>query len=179
VESGRFLWNAGMFFFRAKDMLAAIREHLPALAEGLDAFDRAAAEGPAQELAEVARLFPSLPSISIDKGVMERVARLAVVPGDFGWNDIGSFQSAWELAPKDEDGNAAPKSAVLVDARRNHVVDLRARAGQERRVIALVGVEDLVVVETDDALLVVPRHRAQDVREVVERLKARGDGSLT
>jgi mannose-1-phosphate guanylyltransferase len=178
VKSGRFLWNAGMFFFRAKDMLAAIRAKLPALASGLDAFDQAAAKGPDQELAEVARLFPTLPSVSIDKGVMEHVDRLAVVPGDFGWSDIGSWLSAWELAPKDPHGNAAPEGSVFVDARRNHVVDLRPPGEGSRRVIALVGVEDLVVVETGDALLVVPKHRAQDVREVVEQLRARGDGEL-
>lgn len=176
VRSGRFLWNAGMFIFRARDMVEAVRAYLPGLAEGLDAIDRAAARGAEDE--EVARVFPTLPAISIDKGVMEHLPRLAVVPGDFGWNDIGSFQSAWELASKDEDENAAPAGSVLVDSRRNLVVDLRARAG-DKRVIALVGVEDMVVVETDDALLIVPRGRAQDVKEAVERLKARGDGSLT
>ena len=176
LKSGRFFWNAGMFFFRAKDMLDAIRAKLPSLASGLDAFDQAAAEG--RELEEVARLFPGLPSVSIDKGVMEHVDRLAVVPGDFGWSDIGSWLSAWELAPKDPHGNAAPAGSVFVDARRNHVVDLRPPGEGSRRVIALVGVEDLVVVETGDALLVVPKHRAQDVREVVEQLRARGDGEL-
>jgi mannose-1-phosphate guanylyltransferase len=176
LKSGRFFWNAGMFFFRAKDMLDAIRAKLPSLASGLDAFDQAAAEG--RELEEVARLFPGLPSVSIDKGVMEHVDRLAVVPGDFGWSDIGSWLSAWELAAKDEHGNAAPSGSVFVDARRNHVVDLRPRAEGSKRVIALVGVEDLVVVETDDALLVVPKDRAQDVREVVEQLRSRGDGDL-
>jgi mannose-1-phosphate guanylyltransferase len=178
LRSGRFYWNAGMFFFRAKDMLDAIRAKLPALASGLDAFDRAAADGPDQELAEVARLFPSLPSVSIDKGVMEHVGKLAVVPGDFGWSDIGSWPSAWELAAKDANGNAAPEGSVLVDARRNHVVDLRPSGGGPRRVIALVGVEDLVVVDTGDALLIVPKDRAQDVREVVEQLRARGDEGL-
>jgi mannose-1-phosphate guanylyltransferase len=178
LKSGRFFWNAGMFFFRAKDMLAAIREKLPALASGLDAFDQASSEGPEREIAEVARLFPSLPSVSIDKGVMEHVDRLNVVPGDFGWSDIGSWLSAWELAAKDPHGNSAPETAIFVDARRNHVVDLRPRADGSKRVIALVGVEDLVVVETGDALLVVPKDRAQDVREVVERLRARGDGEL-
>lgn len=178
VKSGRFFWNAGMFFFRAKDMLAAIRYKLPALASGLDAFDQAAAEGPARELEEVARLFPELPSVSIDKGVMEHVDRLAVVPGDFGWSDIGNWLSAWELAQKDEHGNAAPEGSILVDARRNHVVDLRPSAEGSKRVIALVGVEDLVVVETGDALLVVPKHRAQDVRDVVEKLRLRGDSEL-
>jgi mannose-1-phosphate guanylyltransferase len=116
--------------------------------------------------------------VSIDHGVMEHLSPLAVVPGDFGWSDIGSWQSAWELADKDPRGNASTAGAVFVDAQRNHVVDLRSGRGS-KRVIALVGVEDLVVVETDDALLVVPRTRSQDVKSVVERLKERGDGELT
>ncbi|AUX48973.1 mannose-1-phosphate guanylyltransferase [Sorangium cellulosum] len=182
VASGRFLWNAGMFIFRAGDMTAAIRAHLPALADGLDEIDRAAAQGAEAEAEAVMRVFPRLPAVSIDHGVMEHVGGLAVVPGDFGWSDLGSWQSAWELAGKDDQGNSAPDGTVLVDARDNHVVDLRARpegGAEVRRVIALVGVEGLVVVETDDALLVVPRDRAQDVKHVVDALKARGHGRLT
>ena len=175
VASGRYLWNAGMFFFRACDMLAAIRAHLPALSEGLAELDRAAAQG--AEAEALARVFPALPAVSIDNGVMEHIEDLAVVPGDFGWSDVGSWQSAWELSGKDERGNSAPAGTVLVDAAGNQVVDLR-RAPGARRVIALVGVEDLVVVETDDALLVVPRARSQDVKRVVDELKARGDREL-
>ncbi|KYF79459.1 mannose-6-phosphate isomerase [Sorangium cellulosum] len=184
VASGRFLWNAGMFIFRAGDMRAAIRAHLPALAEGLDEIDRAAALGAAAEAEAVLRVFPRLPAVSVDHGVMEHVAGLAVVPGDFGWSDLGSWQSAWELAEKDERGNSAPAGSVLVDAQGNYLVDLRGRDGgagaeSDRRVIALVGVEGLVVVETDDALLIVPRDRAQDVKHVVDALKARGQGRHT
>ncbi|WP_437287974.1 mannose-1-phosphate guanylyltransferase [Sorangium sp. So ce406] len=184
VASGRFLWNAGMFIFRAGDMRAAIRAHLPALAEGLDEIDRAAALGAAAEAEAVLRVFPRLPAVSVDHGVMEHVAGLAVVPGDFGWSDLGSWQSAWELAEKDERGNSAPAGSVLVDAQGNYLVDLRGRDGGAReeidsRVIALVGVEGLVVVETDDALLIVPRDRAQDVKHVVDALKARGQGRHT
>ncbi|WP_437296809.1 mannose-1-phosphate guanylyltransferase [Sorangium sp. So ce426] len=180
VASGRFLWNAGMFIFRAGDMLAAIRAHLPALAAGLDEIDRAAALGPSAEAEAVLRVFPGLPAVSVDHGVMEHVAGLAVVPGDFGWSDVGSWQSAWELADKDERGNSAPAGSVLIDAHDNHVVDLRARAApDDRRVIALVGVEGLVVVETDDALLIVPRDRAQDVKHAVDALKARGQDRHT
>jgi mannose-1-phosphate guanylyltransferase len=177
VAGGRHLWNAGMFFFRVQDMLAAIRQHLPALAEGLDAIDAAAHDG--EEDAAVERIFGTLPSISIDHGVMDHLAEFAVVPGDFGWSDVGSFQSAWELADKDERGNVAPAHAVLVDAQRNLVMDLRAEEAPLGRVIALVGVEDLVVVETSDAVLVVPRARAQDVKDVVAALKARGESKLT
>jgi mannose-1-phosphate guanylyltransferase len=164
-----------MFFFRARDMMAAVRAHLPALAEGVAALaDAAGTDG---ERAVVERVFPSLPSVSIDYGVMEHMDRLAVIPGDFGWSDLGSWQSAWELAAHDEAGNAAPTGTIFVDARDNEVVDLRGPSAQ-KRVVALVGVRDLVVVETDDALLVVPRERAQDVKFVVEALKARGDGEL-
>jgi mannose-1-phosphate guanylyltransferase len=178
VQSGRFLWNAGMFFFRAGDMMAALRAHQPALFEGVHAIAAAADSGALAERAALDRLFPELPAVSIDHGVMEHLSPLAVVPGDFGWSDIGSWQSAWELAAKDARGNASPSGAVFVDAHRNHVVDLRS-ARATKRVIALVGVEDLVVVETDDALLVVPRARSQEVKVVVERLKERGDGELT
>jgi mannose-1-phosphate guanylyltransferase len=178
LQSGRFLWNAGMFFFRAGDMMAALHAHQPALFEGVKAIAAAADSGAEAEKAALDRLFPELPAVSIDHGVMEHLSPLAVVPGDFGWSDIGSWQSAWELADKDRQGNTSTAGAIFVDAQRNHVVDLRSGRGP-KRVIALVGVEDLVVVETDDALLVVPRARSQDVKNVVERLKERGDGELT
>ncbi len=178
VAGGRHLWNAGMFFFRARDMMGALHAYQPALHEGVVAIVDAGPPGSDAEREALDRIFPTLPAVSIDTGVMEHAAGLAVVPGDFGWSDLGSWQSAWELAAKDTHGNAAPAGTILVDARNNQVVDLRS-AGARHRVIALVGVDDLVVVETDDALLVVPRERAQDVKHVVEQLKARGDGDRT
>jgi mannose-1-phosphate guanylyltransferase len=179
VAGGKHLWNAGMFFFRAKEMAAAIRSCLPELADGLAKIDAAAAAGGAAgEAKELAATFPGLPSISIDHGVMEKAQRLAVVPGSFGWNDLGSWESAWELAAKDAEGNALPSGAVAVDARGNLVRDLTTGTGA-KKVYALVGVSDLVVVETDDAVLVMPRDRAQDVKAVVQALKGRGEGGLT
>lgn len=171
VRGKKHLWNAGMFFFRASAMLRAIDEHLPELGVGLKKLDRAAKKG--EEEAELAALFPSFPSISIDHGVMERASRLAVVQGEFGWNDVGSWQSAWELARKTDAGNALSEGAIAVDARGNLVRDLTT--GAKKKVVALVGVNDLVVVETDDAILIIPRDRAQDVRAVVDELRARGD----
>jgi mannose-1-phosphate guanylyltransferase len=165
LAAGSFLWNSGMFFFRAGAVLDAIAAHLPALAAALDRFDRAAGEGREDEV--IAAEYGALPSISIDHGVMEKAERVAVVPGDFGWSDVGSWTTAWELAEKDERGNAAPESAVLIDARGNLV---RAPAG---KTVALAYVEDLIVVDTEDALLVIPRERAQDVRAIVDELKQR------
>jgi mannose-1-phosphate guanylyltransferase len=168
---GKHLWNAGMFFFRASAMRKAVAEHLPLLAAGLDRIDAAAALGhEAQALAEV---FPTLPSISIDHGVMEKAQRIAVVPGRFGWNDVGSWQVTWEMSDRDAHGNALPAESIAIDAKNNLVRDLTSASRSKRW--ALVGVSDLVVVETDDAVLVIPRERAQDVRAVVDALAARGE----
>ncbi len=166
VEGKKHLWNAGMFIFRAGDMLAAIDRAMPELGEGIRAIQAGGDEA-------LAKIFPTLPSISIDHGVMEKTANLAVVPGDFGWNDVGSWESAWELAAKDEAGNALPSAAgqisVAVDSRGNLV-----QTSDAKKTIALLGVEGLVVVDTGDALLVMPRDRAQDVRAIVDALKKKG-----
>jgi mannose-1-phosphate guanylyltransferase len=169
VASGKHLWNGGMFFFRARLMADLIRKYLPELARGLERLERASALG--DEQAALEEIFPKLPSISIDHGVMEKAEGVAVVPGNFGWSDVGSWQSSWELASKDERGNAAPADAVLVDADGNLVKDLR-QAGHGG-VIALIGVRDLAVVATDDAILVIPRDRAQDVKKAIEILRNR------
>jgi mannose-1-phosphate guanylyltransferase len=171
LRGGKHLWNAGMFFFEGRLMMRAIEQHMPELYRGLMAIEDAAKQG--NEAAVLAEVFPTLPSVSIDNGVMEKAVGLAVVKGEFGWNDVGSWESAWELASKDADGNALPEGAIAVDAKGNFVCD-RTTNGS-KRVMALVGVEDLVLVETDDAVLVIPRARAQDVRAVVDALKARGD----
>jgi mannose-1-phosphate guanylyltransferase len=159
LESGRFLWNAGMFFYLGSAMMEAIRAHAAEIAVAVDCV--------VEHPTELDTLFEKMPSISIDHAIMEKASNVAVVPGDFGWNDLGSWQSAWELAAKDASDNAVPLHTVAVDARGNLVWDRTGR----KRTYALVGVSDLVVVETEDAVLIVPRSRSQDVRLVVERLK--------
>ncbi len=162
----RYLWNAGMFFFRVRDMAALLERHVPGIVAGVARI--------AEDPAAVGAIFPTLQSISIDHGVMEKAEGLAVVSGDFGWNDVGSWQSAWELATRDANGNAVGPNDLAIDAKGN----LAASLGTTKKTIALVGVEDLVVVETDDAILVIPRDRAQDVRLVVDELKRRGKTAL-
>ncbi len=171
-RSGKHLWNAGMFFFRASDMAQLVKDHLPALSEGITTIDEAARNG--TEAETVRRIFPTLPSVSIDHGVMEKAEGLAVVPGDFGWNDVGSWQSAWELGAQDSSGNTLAVGSVAIDAKRNLV----RTSGKGKKVVALVGVSDLVVVETEDAILILPRERSQDVRLVVEALRASGRTDL-
>ena len=177
VAGGQHLWNAGMFFFRASVMRDAIAAHLPALAEGLARIEAAAAAGGDAEAKALAEVFPTLPSISIDHGVMEKADRIAVVPGDFGWNDVGSWQVTWEMSTRDAAGNALPAGSIAIEAQNNLVRDLSATGSRKRW--ALVGVSDLVVVETDDAVLVIPRERAQDVRLVVDALNKRGESDRT
>lgn len=177
VESGEYFWNAGIFLFRARDMKAAVGRHLPEMTPYLDHIDAEAKRGEAAERAAVSEFFLACESISIDYGVMEKESRLAVVPGDFGWSDLGSWESAWELSPKDAEGNSAPPHVIFVDGRDNLVEDLRTDRTREKT-IALIGVEGLCVVETDDALLVMPRERSQDVREAVRYLTEAKKSSL-
>lgn len=158
------LWNSGQFFFRADAILAAIEANLPELSAGLSAIDRAAARG--EERAEVETRYATLPSISIDHGVMERARGVRCVPGSFGWSDVGSWTTAWELGTHDALDNVVDEAmGVFIESRGSYV---RAPAG---KVVALVGLEDLIVVDTPDALLVMPRSRAQDVRAVVLELE--------
>lgn len=177
LRGGKHLWNSGMFFFRASAMLEAIARHLPDLSAGLERITRASGRGAEDERRETLAVFESLASISIDYGVMEKESPLNVITGDFGWNDVGSWESVWELSEKDADGNAAPPGSVLVDSQGNLVRDLRKTGAS--KTIALVGVEDLCVIETDDVLLVIPRARAQDAKLAVEALNGRGDTKFT
>jgi mannose-1-phosphate guanylyltransferase len=169
LEAGTFLWNGGMFFTRARHLLAQIEEHMPQTHAGLAEIAAALAEGGPERGAEVAaRAYPPLPKVSIDYGVMEKAANVACVRGDFGWNDVGSWDALATLREPDSDGNTVYGTAVLTDSRDNIVV------GEDERVIALVGVSGLVVVQSDDKILVIPRERAQDVREAVAALKTKG-----
>lgn len=173
VAGGKHFWNSGMFFFRAVDMLRAVEQHLPAVHALLQVIGDAARQGAEKELEVTRRVFADMPSISIDHGVMEKVKPLAVVPGSFGWSDLGSWHTVWELGKRDHADNVGPEDAVFVDAHRNLIEDLRKK-NKSIRTVALLGVSDLCVIETDDAVLIMPRSRAQDVRAVVDELTRRG-----
>ncbi|MDH5674638.1 MAG: sugar phosphate nucleotidyltransferase [Myxococcales bacterium] len=164
--SGDYLWNSGMFFFSAASMLTAIEAHLPQLARWVVECDEAARRG--EEEGFVHDSYASLPSVSIDYGVMERADDILVVPGSFGWDDVGSWSAAWQLSQRDGDDNGCGGGEMLaLDASGSYV------SAPEGKLVALLGVEDLVVVDTPDALLVMPRERAQQVRRVLDELKAR------
>jgi mannose-1-phosphate guanylyltransferase len=177
LSSGKFLWNSGMFFYRAATMKAAIARHLPELSAGLNAIDTAAARGPEAEAEALNRLFPTFEKVSIDVGVLEREAALNVVSAEFGWSDLGSFASVWEHSQTDPRGNAAPAGTILVDSDGNLVFD--ARSAERKNAVAVLGVREHCLVLTDDATLLMPLERAQDVRSVVDALVAQGRSDLT
>jgi len=169
LASGRFLWNAGIFVFRADGMLTAIEKYLPEMTFG--AREIANAHGTKKFDAKMNRLFPELPSISLDYGVMEKADDVLVVPASFGWSDLGSFAALPEVRPRDEAGNVLSGDVVAVDSKGCVVLG-------EKRLIAALGLTDMVVVDAGDAVLVCPKDRSQDVRRIVDELAKRRAGKL-
>jgi mannose-1-phosphate guanylyltransferase len=165
LATREYLWNAGIFIFRADAILREIERLLPQLAKVLDRI--APTVGTRGEQRAVEELFPRAPSISLDYGVMERAPRVATLPADMGWSDLGSFTALFELARKDSANNVTEGQALLIDSHGCLAL------GRERPMV-LLGVDDLVVVDAGDVLLVVPKARAQEVRLAVEELSRRG-----
>jgi len=164
--SGRHLWNSGMFVFTARSLIAEMAEHAPEVLAAV----RGAVAGRQADL-DFLRLereaFARAPSISLDYAVAERTAHAAVVPADLGWSDVGSWNALWELGAKDAAGNVAVGDVLLEGAR-----DCYVRS--DGMLTAVVGLEDAVVVVTEDAVLALDRRHAQDVKAVVDRLRAAG-----
>ncbi len=165
LASGRHYWNSGMFLFRAEDMLAELRRLQPALVAACE--EALAKAGKDLDFLRLdAEAFGRSPSVSIDYAVMEHTDRAAVLPVDFSWTDLGSWKALWEVGAKDAAGNVTRGDVHLDGARNSYVY-------AERRFVAALGVEDLVIVETPDAVLVARRDEVQKVRQVVEDLRAR------
>ena len=163
VRAGNFYWNAGMFFWRASTVLESIRQYVPktwTLLAGLPSFT-------SQEfVARVAEVFPQCEDISIDYAVLEKAPNVVgIAAGDIGWSDVGSWNAVYELQALDGQGNAVVTDA-LVEGSTGCYVDARGK------LVALLGVQDLVIVDTPDALLIADRNRAQDVGKLVKALEA-------
>jgi mannose-1-phosphate guanylyltransferase/mannose-6-phosphate isomerase len=167
LADGGYSWNSGMFLFRASRYLAELERHAPDIAHASrEAYERARAD---LDFTRVdADAFAASPSDSIDYAVMEKTDRAAVVPVSCGWSDIGSWSALWSVAERDANDNRRDGDVIAVDSHGNLV-----RAA-ERRLIATLGVDDLVIVDTPDATLVARKDRVQDVKTLVDRLKADG-----
>jgi mannose-1-phosphate guanylyltransferase len=172
VASGDYLWNAGMFFWKATTVADQIARHMPELDAALMPLKEAV--WTERFAATMAAVYPTLPAESIDYGIMEKAGaagNVVVAPADPGWSDVGSWRSLYDLTPPDADGNRARGEVIAVDATGTLVHN-------GKRLVALVGVDDIVVVETDDAILVVHKDRTQDVKAVVDELARRKRNDL-
>jgi mannose-1-phosphate guanylyltransferase len=162
IDSGDFLWNSGMFIWRADTILEQVERHLP---DAHNAFEPVREAGDGVDEETLTQAFQDSPRISIDYGVMEQADTVYVVPGSFEWNDVGDWRAVYDLSEKDEHGNVIEGNVIMQDSSRCYV-----QAGD--RLVVLVGIHDSVVVDTDDAVLVCNRDSAQQVKQVVEYLHA-------
>ena len=166
LAAGDYYWNSGIFLFSAKAFLKEMERLEPGmLGFCRDAIAHAHRDMDFIRLGEVA--FLACPSQSIDYAIMEHAAHAAVVPVEMGWNDVGSWQSLWDISPRDTDGNAVQGDVIAQNSRNSYI-------RSEGPLVAAVGVENLVVVATKDAVLVSHRDSTQDVKKIVERLEAAG-----
>lgn len=163
LQAGGYYWNSGMFLLRASRYLDELQRFHPDIVAAVRAsFDAAARDGDFIRLDKAA--FAACPADSIDYAVMEKTDAACVLPVDIGWNDVGSWSALWQVSEQDADGNAHHGDVISIDSRNSYAY--------ARRLVALVGVDDLVVVETDDAVLVARKDRVQQVKDVVAQLKA-------
>lgn len=166
LESGRHYWNAGMFVWTLADLRAGLQQHAPEVIAPLDAWVQGGARPE-----NLAAAYRQLPRVAIDVALMEKAESVAVVPTRFRWSDVGSWPAAIEFQETDSDGNVTQGETLLLDTRNSAFFG-------GKRLIAASGVDDLIVVDADDALLICRRDRAQTVKQIVERLKAEGREDL-
>jgi mannose-1-phosphate guanylyltransferase len=162
TESRDYLWNSGMFVWTVRTLLEKIQHHMPDLYDGLLTVSKSL--GHRAEKSTIEKVYQSLRSESIDYGVMEQARNVLVIPSDFGWSDVGSWASLSEVNPQDGDGTVVEGQFVGIETTDSVFV-------VPEKLVAAIGVQNIVVVETQDALLVCSKERAQDVKKIVEYLK--------
>lgn len=166
MADGGYYWNSGMFLFKASRYLEELEKFAP---EMLDVCKRAiAVPSKDQEFVRVDKaIFETCPNDSVDYAVMEKSDDVVVVPMDAGWSDVGSFSALWDVSAKDENQNAIKGDVITVDSTNNYIY-------AENKLVATVGVDNLVIVETKDAILVANKNKVQDVKDIVNKLKKSG-----
>ena len=160
LRSGDYLWNSGIFVWKVETIVNSFQQHLPEIYEQMEIL-----AGSEKTDDDINRFYHNCPSISIDYGIMEKADKVHVIPGSFGWNDVGSWKAVHELADKDENENAVGDSNVILQDASKNLVDACSS-----KTIALVGVENLAIVETEDAILVLNLDHAQGVKKVVDEI---------
>lgn len=165
VEQGCYLWNSGMFIWKTSVILKYFEELLPDVYECLLEIEEAIGTKKEQETLD--RVYPVIPKISVDYGIMERADQVVMLEGDFGWNDVGSWDALDALYETDADNN-------VVYGKQIHIGSKNCIAYGQDKLIATIGLDNVVIVETEDAVLVCDKDRAQDVKRIVERLEEEG-----
>jgi mannose-1-phosphate guanylyltransferase len=165
VESGRYYWNSGMFIWKVSTILREFQKLMPQFYAQLMEID--AALGTVEERAVLERVWPQVENETIDYGVMERAEDVAVIPVDIGWSDVGDWTALSELLPADVEGNVVVGQHVGLDTR-------GCLIHSSHRLVTTIGLEGMIVVDTEDAILVCPKEQAQEVRDLVGKLKERG-----
>ncbi len=166
LASGHHYWNAGIFVWTLRDLRAELQKHCPEVLAPLDAWNAAGSDP-----GKLSETYRQLPKLSIDYALMEKTSRVAVVPARFPWSDVGSWPAVVEFHKADEAGNVVEGDAILLDTSNCAIFG-------GKRLIATSGLQDLIVVDEDDALLICRRDKAQDVKLIVERLEKLGRKDL-
>lgn len=169
LSSGLYSWNSGMFIWQVQAIMAEFERQMPALYAQLSAIEGALDTPDAQAVLE--RRWADVEKQTIDYGIMERALDVAVIPVRIGWNDIGSWATLMELLEPDEDGNVFIGDHIALETRSSLIYS-------PQKLVATIGLEDLIIVETDDAILICPRDRAEEVRRVVDLLRKQGQDHL-
>jgi len=162
LKSGDFLWNSGMFIWKANVIIKEIEKHLPELGEQLAKLEKMIGTDKYESTLEY--VYGVIRSISIDYGVMEKASNVYVAKGNFGWSDVGSWDEVANITPTNEDKNAFRGLVITKDSHRNYI-----DAGN--KVVATIGVDDLIIIATDDAVLVCKKGRSQEVKDIVDQLR--------
>ncbi|HDQ45141.1 MAG TPA: mannose-1-phosphate guanylyltransferase, partial [bacterium] len=164
LSSGDFLWNSGIFIIPSEVYLDAVKQFLPDLYAGLMEIRRAMHKPYFNEVLN--RVYRQIKGVSIDYGLMEKAGNVYTVRGEFSWNDLGSWEQVYDISKKDAEGNAVSGEALFVDTRDSYVYS-------QEGLVAMVGLENVIVVRDGDAILVCARDRAEDVKKVTEWLRAK------
>jgi mannose-1-phosphate guanylyltransferase len=168
LQQGNFFWNSGMFYWKYDVIYQAFEEYLPQVASLLEEIRFIWKHQGAQ--ANIVDIYAKMPKLPIDIGIMEKAEKRSVIPVDYGWSDVGSWKALADISSTDENGNYLPGKHIALDAKNNYI--------NSDKFVSLIGVDNLVVIETEDAILVTTKDRSEDVKKVVDTLAAEKQDNL-
>ena len=168
LNSGNFYWNSGIFMWKIETILDAYKAYLPKVAQVLEKIDaRWDKDGLS---ADISTEYTSMPKIPVDIGIMEQAEKRVVIPVDYGWSDVGSWKALYDISDKDESNNVLKCESEIIDSKNNYV--------NSKKFVTLIGIDDMIVVESNDALLIAKKDRSEEVKDIVEKLKKDGKEEL-